>query len=146
MGSSSLNGAVVATSFQIIQISPSRRPTTLLTLDTAPQKEDTTQASYQPPPPAPSATATDSETTPAYAVTSVSWAPSCGRSYHLIAAGSRDGHVRIWKVKPFEEDDEDDEGNWAASIVADFDHHKFVPVLPWFKLKLMNWLRLTGQQ
>ena len=134
LGPSSRNDAVVVASFQIIQISPSRRPITLLTLDTAPNKEDTTQASHQPPPPMPSLTATDSEITPAYAVTSVSWAPSCGRSYHLIATGSRDGHVRIWKVKPFEEDDVEVEGNWAASIVADFDHHKFVLVLSWFEM------------
>ena len=65
-----------------------------------------------------------------YAITSVAWAPSCGRSYHLIATGSRDGHVRIWKVKPAEEDTDDEgDGKWSASIVADFDNHKYVLVL-----------------
>jgi nucleoporin SEH1 len=65
-----------------------------------------------------------------YAVTCVAWAPSCGRSYHLIATGARDGHVRIWRVKPGAEEDEEDseandeDRNWSASIVADFDHHK----------------------
>ena len=62
-----------------------------------------------------------------YAVTSVAWAPSCGRSYHLIATGSRDGHVRIWRVKLAEETDMDDEGvglKWTGTIVADFDNHK----------------------
>ena len=72
----------------------------------------------------------ESETPAPYAITSVAWAPSCGRSYHLIATGGRDGHVRIWRVKPGnEEDDEDAEGEtednkWSASIVADFDDHK----------------------
>jgi hypothetical protein len=28
-----------------------------------------------------------------------------GRTYHLIATGSRDGKVRIWKVKPGSVDD-----------------------------------------
>lgn len=64
-----------------------------------------------------------------YAITSVAWAPSCGRSYHLIATGSRDGHVRIWRVKPGDEGGDDSsedeaEGKWTASVVADFDHHK----------------------
>ncbi|TRM59024.1 WD40-repeat-containing domain protein [Schizophyllum amplum] len=44
-----------------------------------------------------------------YSITSVSWAPSCGRSYHLIATGGRDGRVRIWRVKPGPEDDESQE-------------------------------------
>ncbi|PPR04774.1 hypothetical protein CVT24_007090 [Panaeolus cyanescens] len=66
------------------------------------------------------------------AVTSVSWAPSCGRSYHLIATGSRDGHVRIWKVKPSQDDLDTDmagdgdteDAKWTAVLVGDFDHHK----------------------
>ncbi|GJJ10593.1 hypothetical protein Clacol_004820 [Clathrus columnatus] len=86
------------------------------------------------------------------ATTSISWAPSCGRSYHLIAAGSRDGKVRIWKVRPpppkildGEDEDETDadadeyedeqrygggggpnnnnKTSWSASIVADFEDH-----------------------
>ena len=61
-----------------------------------------------------------------YSITSVSWAPSCGRSYHLIATGGRDGRVRIWRVKPGPEDDEseDNTAGWTASIVGDFDQHK----------------------
>lgn len=31
-------------------------------------------------------------------VLAVSWAPSLGRSFHLIATGCRDGHVRIYRV------------------------------------------------
>ena len=65
----------------------------------------------------------------------MSWAPSCGRSYHLVATGGRDGHVRIWKIKPGSEDlldnaDElmvdvdSEEHKWTALLVADFDQHK----------------------
>jgi hypothetical protein len=65
-----------------------------------------------------------------YSVTSVAWAPSCGRSYHLIATAGRDGHVRIWKLKPPPEDMGDDDamhedGKWTATSVGDFDHHKY---------------------
>ena len=67
-----------------------------------------------------------------FAVTSVAWAPSCGRSYHLVATGARDGKVRIWRVKPptphedLEDETEavDGAGAWTASIVGDFDDHK----------------------
>jgi nucleoporin SEH1 len=31
-------------------------------------------------------------------VRDISWAPSMGRSYHLIATASKDGHVRIFKL------------------------------------------------
>ncbi|KIK61535.1 hypothetical protein GYMLUDRAFT_42532 [Collybiopsis luxurians FD-317 M1] len=62
------------------------------------------------------------------AISSVSWAPGCGRSYHLVATGGRDGHVRIWKVTaPIpDEDDEGDEADakWESTLVADFDDHK----------------------
>ena len=30
----------------------------------------------------------------------VAWAPSIGRSYHLIATASRDGTVGLWKLRP----------------------------------------------
>lgn len=80
-----------------------------------------------------------------YSITSVSWAPSCGRSYHLIATGGRDGHVRIWRVRPAPDDDpelyyddqpghghgrgetdggENEDVRWSATVVADFDHHR----------------------
>ena len=62
----------------------------------------------------------------------MSWAPSCGRSYHLVATGGRDGHVRIWKIKPGLDDIDDEvmmggvesEDKWTAVLVADFDQHK----------------------
>ncbi|KAF5380089.1 hypothetical protein D9615_006204 [Tricholomella constricta] len=110
---------------KVIQLSPSRRPTAVLTLDPAPAPE-TAQASS-----APEAQATDADhataAPPAFAITSVAWAPSCGRSYHLIATGGRDGRVRIWRVKPgddLDREEEEEEGKWTASVVADFDQHK----------------------
>lgn len=78
--------------------------------------------------------AADPDTAPTpYAITCVAWAPSCGRSYHLIATGGRDGRVRIWRVKPGMDDidrendevgGDSEDGQWAASVVADFDQHK----------------------
>ncbi|KAI0289473.1 WD40-repeat-containing domain protein [Russula brevipes] len=98
---------------KIIQLSPSRRPITLLSLDPSPPVD----------------TGSISEDVIAqHAITSISWAPSCGRSYHLIATGGRDGHVRIWKLRPTSLDDERmdgaEEAKWSGSVVADFDHHK----------------------
>lgn len=62
-------------------------------------------------------------------ITSVIWAPSSGPSYHLIATGGRDRHVRI-QVKPAEEEPnvegEDDDPRWSADAVTDFDHHKYL--------------------
>jgi nucleoporin SEH1 len=68
------------------------------------------------------------DVTAPYAITSISWAQSCGRSYHLLATCGRDGHVRVWKLRPSPLDDERMEGSeeakWSGSVVADFDHHK----------------------
>ncbi|KAJ8522101.1 hypothetical protein ONZ45_g1325 [Pleurotus djamor] len=118
-------GCGIGGTIKIIQISPSHRPTTLLTLDPSPAHAASTMQ-----PLANSADSpgdADSNSPASYAVTSVAWAPSCGRSYHLIATGCRDGRVRIWKVKPADEDmdaEETEESRWSASIVADFNHHK----------------------
>ncbi|KAK2463820.1 hypothetical protein APHAL10511_004125 [Amanita phalloides] len=167
---------------KIIQITPSRRPTTLLSLDPTPpaeasnsqqahhtlsQTESIPAPSNSAEPAAPTSgpsnsgavtglpsMATKENTGPAsYAITSISWAPSCGRSYHLIATGGRDGHVRIWRVRPAPDEDpelyyddsgagpttgttsgqgrgegeagENEDGNrWFATVVADFDHHR----------------------
>ncbi|KAJ7074974.1 WD40-repeat-containing domain protein [Mycena belliarum] len=98
-------GAGTSGQVKIIQLVPSRRPTTLLTLDPSPI----------------AGAATTSGTEDGAAVTSVAWAPSCGRSYHLVATAARDGHVRIWRLTPTEDDDD---GEWTASIVADFDQHR----------------------
>ena len=57
-------------------------------------------------------------------LTSLAWAPSCGRSYHLIATGARDGTVRIWRVEPPKTDldinENGDLAGWEAECVADF--------------------------
>ncbi|KAF9258176.1 WD40 repeat-like protein [Marasmius fiardii PR-910] len=127
---------------KIIQLSPSRRPTTLLVLD--PNVPPTPLAVPALPsistregggsPSGSNLHPQDSEQPTPHSIVSVSWAPSCGRSYHLIATGSRDGRVRIWKVKPaIDHDDLDemedadapqDEGSWSAMLVADHDDHK----------------------
>jgi len=99
---------------QIIQLTPSRRPINLLTLD--PYPSSITGSPDEP---------GNGPTQTRYAITSISWAPSCGRSTHLIATGSRDGHVRIWRVKrPDGTSEESNEGKWSGRIIADFDDHK----------------------
>ncbi|EGO03447.1 hypothetical protein SERLA73DRAFT_174926 [Serpula lacrymans var. lacrymans S7.3] len=120
-------GSGISGVVKIIHMSPSRRPTTLLALDPSPT----------PYPSSSEATATalaptsDTDTPAPHAITSVAWAPSCGRSYHLVATGGRDGHVRIWRVKPADEGDADADGEgegsdhrWTGIVVADFDHHR----------------------
>ncbi|KAF9511262.1 hypothetical protein BS47DRAFT_1346982 [Hydnum rufescens UP504] len=62
-------------------------------------------------------------------ITCVSWAPMAGRSYHLIATGSRDSFVRIWKLKPtnnFTQTFSGDEykNQWTATCVGEFEDHK----------------------
>ncbi|KAH9985988.1 hypothetical protein BJV74DRAFT_546748 [Russula compacta] len=47
-----------------------------------------------PSPPVDSGSISEDVTVP-YAITSVSWAPSCGHSYHLVATGGRDGHLCV---------------------------------------------------
>ncbi|KAI0694961.1 WD40-repeat-containing domain protein [Cytidiella melzeri] len=117
----------VNSTVKIIQLSPSRRPSNVLSLDPSPPTRSfgADTGSRSP------AVGTDNDGPTPYSITSVAWAPSCGRSYHLIATGSRDGHVRIWRVKPptppdeMEQDEgENDEGTWSATIVGDFDDHK----------------------
>ena len=127
-------------SMKIIHISPSRRPTTLLSLNPSPSPSPATLL----PPLAPLAlgpadhtpgTESPEAAPKTFAITSVAWAPSCGRSYHLVATGARDGHVRIWRVRPPvpSEESEDVESaepadvasaRWTAAIVGDFDDHK----------------------
>ncbi|KAI9058863.1 WD40 repeat-like protein [Trametes sanguinea] len=132
---------------EIIQIPPSRRPSTLLSLNPAPSSDPSRSiassasgpsTSTSTSAPTPGSTGDGADGAKTYAVTSVAWAPSCGRSYHLVATGGRDGHVRIWRVKPpapsSEEADgygedgpgaqEGGAGRWSASVVGDFDDHK----------------------
>ncbi|KAF7329745.1 hypothetical protein MKEN_00237800 [Mycena kentingensis (nom. inval.)] len=111
---------------KIIQLQPSNRPTTILTLDPSPSSEPAMHLA----PPGVSAAGLavpDADVPPSASTTAVSWAPTCGRSYHLIATGSRDGHVRIWRVKPAEDEDDnggDEDRKWSAIVVADFEQHR----------------------
>ena len=64
-------------------------------------------------------------TTGSPSMTSVSWAPSCGRSYHLIATGYRGGQVRIPRVRPTPNAQPalyyEYGTRWSATVFADFD-------------------------
>lgn len=156
-------GAGVSGVVKLVQFSSHRRPLTLLSL--APEPTRGAPSSMYPPTTPTRATRSGSGATlyssavaggaggtvddTAFAVTSVAWAPSCGRSFHLIATGSRDGMVRIWKVKPpppqlsrnaaggdSGADDQDmavdgNEERWVASLVAEFPDHQcvFLPIL-----------------
>jgi nucleoporin SEH1 len=97
---------------QIVALSSSRRPQAVLVLDPSPP------------------TTTTSNKVPPSAITTLSWAPSCGRSYHLLATGGRDGHVRIWRLEPPPLSDgllataADEDDQWSARIIADFDDHR----------------------
>ncbi|KAI5966154.1 SEH1 [Candida pseudojiufengensis] len=51
-------------------------------------------------------------------IRSVSWAPSMGRSYHLIATGCKDGYVRIFKAT------ESPGGDFKIEIIAKMNDHK----------------------
>ncbi|KIM24069.1 hypothetical protein M408DRAFT_331986 [Serendipita vermifera MAFF 305830] len=66
---------------------------------------------------------TDSGVAPA--VTTVAWAPTCGRRYHLIATGGRDGKVKIWKVTPPQGADVLGDGEWIVNQAGTFDEHQF---------------------
>ncbi|CAZ82830.1 unnamed protein product [Tuber melanosporum] len=62
-------------------------------------------------------------------VRDVSWAAGMGRSYHLIATGCKDGHVRIFKLTA--SPGHLSEG-WSVELIADFDdHHSDVWRVSW---------------
>ncbi|KAL1407410.1 epoxide hydrolase, soluble (sEH) [Vanrija albida] len=63
-------------------------------------------------------------------LTAVAWAPSCGRSYHLIATGSRDGAVRIWQVQP-PADEEGAPRSWTSEVVAEFPKGARIGMVEW---------------
>lgn len=76
------------------------------------------------PPTASNPNASVSSTVGDATVTSLSWAPSCGRDYHLIATGTRGGVVRIWKVVVGESEDGQDNGEgWKAKLLTEFSDH-----------------------
>ena len=51
-------------------------------------------------------------------IRSVSWAPSMGRKYHLIATGCKDGFVRIFKAT------EQENGDLKIETLAKLNDHK----------------------
>ncbi|KAJ3022921.1 UNVERIFIED_CONTAM: epoxide hydrolase, soluble (sEH) [Siphonaria sp. JEL0065] len=76
-------------------------------------------------------------------ITDVSWAPNMGRSYQLIATASKDGHVRIFKLKWEDLSVGDGElqpersvgvlkGKWKVDLLASFpDHNGIVWRVDW---------------
>jgi len=58
-------------------------------------------------------------------ISSLDWAPGGGRSYQLIAAGSRDGVVRIWKIWPPEANAPGliHSDGWKAEVAAELTQH-----------------------
>ncbi|KAL5514312.1 hypothetical protein ACEPAG_2400 [Sanghuangporus baumii] len=149
-------GCGVSGVVKIIQLSAHRRPQALLSLDPPSPPSASSNSSSLPRGSSSRAVGYAAVVTGAntnaseapYAITSVAWAPSCGRSFHLVATGSRDGCVRIWKVRPppppslsastvpsmvagmdngSEIEDVNMDGpeeKWSASLVAEFDDHK----------------------
>lgn len=100
------NNAFLNSSAQVIALPPApNRPVLLMSLDHRPPEK------IQP-----------------RAITSISWAPMCGRSYHLLATGSRDTLVRVWKLKPNPNATAiavaDDEHKWTSTLVGEFGDHK----------------------
>lgn len=70
-------------------------------------------------------TAPSTASGPSAPITTLAWAPSCGRSYHLIATGSLDGTVRVWRVTPAEAAPADDDAMeesraWGAEVRAEW--------------------------
>ncbi|KXN84492.1 Nucleoporin SEH1 [Leucoagaricus sp. SymC.cos] len=137
---------------KIVQLTPSRRHVTLLALDPSPSNNPASGAAG----PANRPGSLSSHLNPAQttitsqiqqqsqnpsssnlnksSITSLSWAPSCGRSYHLIATGSRDGSVRIWKVLPGEETDagnESEDPRWTVASVVKVEHKSAVSRVEW---------------
>lgn len=51
-------------------------------------------------------------------IRSVSWAPSMGRSYHLIATGCKDGYIRVFKAS------ESEKGEFKIETVAKLNDHR----------------------
>ncbi|KAF9446449.1 nuclear pore protein seh1, partial [Macrolepiota fuliginosa MF-IS2] len=131
---------------KVLQLTPSRRHVTLLTLDPSPSTSSNTPAASattsplaMPMNPTQPSAEPEKAAQATSAITSLSWAPSCGRSYHLIATGSRDGSVRIWRVQPGEELETDDgkdaseseEMRWTILSVGKVEHKSAVSKVDW---------------
>ncbi|KDQ08765.1 hypothetical protein BOTBODRAFT_37624 [Botryobasidium botryosum FD-172 SS1] len=95
---------------KILEFPPGQPPSVLLTLDQTLQSDDDE----------------DSDDGQPSGIACVAWAPSCARSHHRIAAGTRNGVVRIWKVEPPSKDTDvvSEESNWTATLVGEFNDHR----------------------
>ncbi len=56
-------------------------------------------------------------------IRSVSWAPTMGRSYHLIATACKDGFVRIFKLDERKDPDNPDDLKLEITLLNSFDDH-----------------------
>ena len=56
-------------------------------------------------------------------IRSVSWAPTMGRSYHLIATACKDGYVRIFKLDEHKDADNPDVPKLDISLLSAFNDH-----------------------
>lgn len=56
-------------------------------------------------------------------IRSVSWAPTMGRSYHLIATACKDGYVRIFKLYVNKDNDDPDNLKLEISLLNAFNDH-----------------------
>lgn len=83
-------------SIKLISLSPTPSCVLLLTPSSPTTTSTTTAAATD------TTTTTGSGSGPTqYApLTCLAWAPNCGRNYHLLATGARDGTIRIWRVEP----------------------------------------------
>ncbi|KAG8964066.1 hypothetical protein FRC05_004293 [Tulasnella sp. 425] len=94
---------------KIIEFPPNQHPITHLTVT----QEPPAAKGARPPKP--------------LAIISVPRTPTCGRSYHLVATASRDGLVRNWKLRPPKQvGAPGEDGQWIATLVAEFDDHGYV--------------------
>ncbi|KAJ2999908.1 epoxide hydrolase, soluble (sEH) [Globomyces sp. JEL0801] len=57
-------------------------------------------------------------------VRDVAWAPSCGRSYQLIATACSDGHVRIFQLTPKPSSSNSNRNIFNVELVADLPDHE----------------------
>ncbi|KIR31168.1 nucleoporin SEH1 [Cryptococcus deuterogattii MMRL2647] len=94
-------------SIKLISLSPTLSCVLLLTPSSPTTTATTTTTTTNTAAHAPTTTTTTSSTAAGssgptqYApLTCLAWAPNCGRNYHLLATGARDGTIRIWRVEP----------------------------------------------
>ncbi|CAE6369012.1 unnamed protein product [Rhizoctonia solani] len=130
---------------KIIALQPSKPPQVLLTIPQYPANAPTTGTpsllgAVTPTSTSPSLLPTLPQSHailshPGHAITTLSWAPPCGRSYQLLATGSRDHKVRIFKLWHGERDAFGEDGfgdgasaradqTWSFSRLGEFDDHK----------------------